>query len=424
MKINVLKSFAVVAMMALASCTTEVVESTESGGQTLSQGENVIKISLSNTMGTRAARPMGSSKAENNVNRIAFKFLMQDDQTEFQGVELLGVYDDNDVIVDDYEVSNGVLVLPEEYDGSEINVKFDNLEPGSYKIIACGYNYTSGTDEEDKFPYDIQPAGENYLLKCEDLSNGVQEIFAGCNSNAPFVVVNKYGKFTEPPVIELTRQVAGLIAYFKEAPVYVRNKKVSKITVSSKADVKGFYIPGTGDYNGIGDAEYSWVATKWINYLTFDMGKAKNYSNPSSYFYDFDDSYILADEMTEIDGLVCDANTLFGSCFLLSFPAYYDFSSSAPKCATLNICYWADGDDTEPILSVPLRSGGSSSDALSTNSYQYGIKTNNLYSIGTKKTVDNTDDEDEPTSLDESTGYENAEVSIDSEWKTTHELIK
>lgn len=424
MKINVLKSFAVVAMMALASCTTEVVESTESGGQTLSQGENVIKISLSNTMGTRAARPMGSSEAENNINRIAFKFLRQD-QTGFQEVKLLGVYDDDDVIVDDYEVSDSVvLVLPEEYDGSEINVKFDNLEPGSYKIIACGYNYTSGKDKEDKFPYDIQPAGEDYLLKCENPSNGVQEIFAGCNSNAPFVVVNKYGKFTESPVIELTRQVAGLIAYFKEAPAYVRNKKVSKITVSSKADVKGFYIPGTGDYNGIGDAEYSWVANKWINYLTFDMSKATNYSNPTSYFYDFDDSYILADGMTEIDDLVCDENTLFGSCFLLSFPKYHDFSLYAPKCATLNICYWAEGNDTEPILSVPLRSGGSSSDGLNTDSYQYGIKTNNLYSIGTKKTVDNTDNADDPTSLEESTGYENAEVSIDSEWENTHELIK
>lgn len=421
MKINILKSVAIAAMMALASCTTEVVESPESGGMSLSQGENVIKISLSNTMGTRAARPMGSSKAENNVNRIAFKFLSQDNQEDFQEVELLGVFN-GDVKDTDYEVKDGVLLLPDEYNGSEISVKFGNLTPGTYKIIACGYNYTSGKDKNDEFPYTIQPAGEDYLLKCENISNGVQEIFAGCNSNAPFVVVNKYGKFTESPKILLTRQVAGLIAYFKEAPTYVRNKKVAKITVSSKANVPGFYIPKAGDYNGIDNG--SWVSSTWINYLTFDMSQATNYSNPSSYFYDFDDSYILADGMTDIENLVCDKNTLFGSCFLLAFPAYCDFSINAPQCATLNICYWTEGDDTNPILSVPLRSGGNTGDALGTNSYQYGIKSNNLYSIGTKNTVNNEDNDDEPVSLDESTGYEDAEVSIDSKWNNTHELIK
>lgn len=41
------------------------------------------------------------------------------------------------------------------------------------------------------------------------------------------------------------RQVAGLVAYFKEAPAFVNNTKVAKITVSTKAKVNAFYFPAS-----------------------------------------------------------------------------------------------------------------------------------------------------------------------------------
>jgi len=72
---------------------------------------------------------------------------------------------------------------------------------------------------------------------------------------------------------------------------------------------------------------------------------------------------------------------------------------------------------------VPLRSGGDKDDQLTASSYQYDIKCNNFYSIGTKKTVDNSDDNDNPISIDESTGYDYANVSITSDWSDVHDLV-
>lgn len=427
MKVNILKPAALVAMMALAACTNEVIESSGNNDLTLGQGEDVIRISLSNTTSTRAARPIGSSEALNNVNRIAFKFLTNG-TTENGDITLVGVIDEAGEAIDDYTVADNVLKLPSDYDGSAIKVKFSGMTQGSYKIIAYGYNYTSGTDGSDAFPYEssmtLVGASNKYYYQVSGVTS-VQEIFAGCNSGE-FVGVNQFGKFETVPEIVLTRQVAGLMAYFKEAPVFVNNTKVEKVTVSGKAEVTGFYLPTSlldnSVYNGINTD--GWNGSVWVNYLTFDMKKASNYNSAylvSGDYYKFNDSYILAEGMAEISGLACEKNTLFGSCFLLAYPSHYDSGVKEPKCATLNICYW-DADE-HLILSVPLRSGGDKDDQLTASSYQYDIKCNNFYSIGTKKTVDNSDDNDNPISIDESTGYDYANVSIDSDWSNVYDLV-
>lgn len=434
MKVNVLKFAVLVAMMTLAACTNEVIESSGNNDLTLGQGENVIRISLSNTTNTRAARPIGSSEALNNVNRIAFKFL-KNGTTESDDIELVGVVDEGGETIAGYTVEGNVLKLPASYKGTEINVKFSGMAEGSYKIIAYGYNYTNGTDGSDAFPYSsielASDKGSNTLYKVIGVSTTVQEVFAGCNSGT-FVGVNQFGKFESVPDIKLTRQVAGLLAYFKNAPVFVNNTKVEKVTVSSKANVTGFYFPasmisGTGfkpEYNGALPTEGNWYQTEYIDLLSFDMSRASNYNDEhldNGDCYNFSNSYLLADGMTEIEGLKCQANTLFGSRFLLAFPAYVDFGVDSYNCATLNICYWdADGN---MILSVPLRSGGNEEDDLHAASYQYGIKCNNFYSIGKKTdTDDNTDDN--PIDIQETTGYDYAKVSISSDWDKTHDLVK
>lgn len=423
-------------MMALAACTTEVIESPGSNDLALGQGEDVIRISLSNTAGTRAARPIGSSEALNNVNRIAFMFLTNEHE-KVDYIKLEGVIDQDGQTKTGYTVEDNVLKLPSTYDGSEIRVKFSGLKEGYYKILVYGYNYTSGTDSSDAFPYEISLHESLYLLACDNVTE-VQEIFAGSNQTGDtdvYVEVNQHDKFTAPPTIKLVRQVAGLLAYFKEAPVFVNNTKVAKVTVSSKATINGFYMPaalmpGTQqnpaddnmrgpEYNGI--YTNNWAGSTWVNYLSFDMKKATNYDNQhldNGDHYTFTD-YLLADE-TAIPDLDCDSNTLFGSCFLLAFPAYNDFGTKE-KCATLNICYWDESDKL--ILSVPLRSGGDAEDSLTSETYQYSIKCNNFYSIGTKKTADNSDGNDKPISIDEPTGYDYANVSIDSDWNDSHDLF-
>lgn len=431
MKINVLKSAALVVMMALAACTNEVIEPSGDNDLALGQGEDVIRISLSNTAGTRAARPIGSSEALNNVNRIAFKFLTSG-TTESEDIKLEGVIDESGETVPGYTVEGNVLKLPSSYT-AEIKVKFSGMTKGSYKIIAYGYNYTAGTDGSDAFPYSMALAndkGSNMLYKVTGVTTAVQEIFAGCNEGT-YIGVNEFGKFETVPNIKLTRQVAGLLAYFKNAPVFVNNTKVAKVTVSYKANVEGFYFPasmiyGTGfdaAYNGVKPDQGDWHQKTYANLLTFDMSKASNYNDEhldNGDCYKFNDSYLLADGMSEIAGLQCQANTLFGSRFLVPFPAYADFGVNGYDCATLNICYWdAEGN---MILSVPLRNGGSEEDDLHAASYQYGIKCNNFYSIG-KKTETGDGGTDEPIDIQEPTGYDYANVSISSDWEDSHDLI-
>lgn len=422
MKINLLKSAACATVLSLAACTNDVVEVPGNLGSqlSLSQGQDVIRISLTNTTSTRAVRPVSSSEADNNVNRIAFKFLNSSNQA-VEGISLEGVVDavsgDENP---DFDPIDNVLHLPDNYDGREISIKFSGLQEGAYKIIAYGYNYTEDVDTEDTFPYAINVKGSDYLLKCENVNSEVQEIFAGCN-DGDLIGVNRYGKFQTVPKITLSRQVAGLLAYFKEAPVFVDNKKVKKVTVSTKVAITGFYFPASllsDAYSGIGD-----VSTAWVDYLTFDMQQASNYNSlflESGDFYEFNDSYLMANETDPISNLKCQENTLFGSRFLLPFSGSRDLSVGGYDCATLNICYW--GEDDTLIKSVALRNGGSDDDVLGSASYQYGILCNNFYSIGTKNgTGDGSGDN--PISIGEPTGYDYAEVDISDDWTQSHSLV-
>lgn len=430
MKINILNPAALAAMILLAACTKEVIESPASNDLTLGQGEDVIRISLSNTTATRAARPIGSSEAQNNVNRIAFKFL-KSGTDENNDIQLVGVIDEEGEAISGYAVEGNVLKLPSSYT-SEIKVKFSGMTEGVYRIIAYGYNYTSGTDKADAFPYDPMTLAGESNTRYYQVSNvtTVQEIFAGCNSGNTFASVNQFGKFQSVPEIVLTRQVAGLMAYFKNAPVYVNNTKVAKVTVSSRANVTGFSFPAsllsTPTYNGYCPSDDKWYDTAWVDYLTFDMTKADNYNvnleNGDTYtFGNQTGKFLLSDETKAVTGLACETNTMFGSRFMLAYPSNADFNTGALKCATLNICYW--GADGNLILSVPLRNGGVEKPLDSSNEYQYHILCNNFYSIGTKKDVQGTDGNDKPIDIQETTGYDYANVSIDQDWSAVHDLV-
>lgn len=468
MKKKYLKFAAFAIMMALPACTSEVIEvsnpDTPSSNLTLGPGEDIVRINLTNTVSTRAARPISNSAPNNNINRIAFKFLTSGGQ-EVDGITLEEVIDQPKNLNCTVDKENNVLQLPTTLHNDEgsINIKFGNLGKNtSYRIIAYGYNYDSTKDEQDAFPYlndnnkitiGQKNNSGNYLLKCDGINTAIQEIFSGATEK--YIGVNQHGKFEEVPQITMKRQVAALLAYFKDAPVFVNNEKVEKITVSTKYQATGFYFPAAllgadddkDDFNGIGQATTN---GSWVDYLTFDMSKASNYSksHTSGDTYQFmsatgskDDgsNFLLAEGMTEIEGLECKDNTLFGSCFLLPFHSRQDLSVGNYNCATLNICYWKKtGDNTyELITSIPLKKGtkteGESLDG--TDAYQYSIRCNNFYSIGTKKTTglpetggddpDNPDnpDDDNPASIDEPTGWDHATVSIEEGYADSNELF-
>lgn len=465
MRANVVKFLAIAAMTALAGCSNEeIVYVGSDSSALLPAGQDVIKISLSNSSLTRAPRPIGTSEPDNNINRIAFKFVTSSGE-EDTNVKLAGVIKagDTDIAGKSEEYTDNVLPITGELVGKDLEIKFTGLKPkSSYKIIAYGYNCEEGITD---FPYKTnlstpQSVTDGFCYSCSvdvDKDGPLEEIFAGCNEDGSttFIGVNQHGKFEETPMVTLRRQVAGLLAYMSEVPAFVENRQVYKITVSTYAKPAGFKFPNllvspNDGFNGIsGDA-----GSANVDLLTFDMRKASNFEElkaenkvGSGEFYRFDKEkensgtwtnkadgkkYLLAEGMDELDfpDLECDDNTLFGSCFLLPF---WQGLSLENYGATLNICYWDESGQL--IKQVPLRmkseAGSNVTEApdLSGDNYQYDIRCNNFYSIGTKKTLGNPEtgepdvDKDEPISIDEPTGYHSLDLSIDDVW-VDNSLIK
>lgn len=424
MKTNLFMALAFAFLMLFASCTEEkIIYVEKENGIEVLPGEGVIKISLSNDVVTKAARPIGSSEAANNVNRIAFKIISNNsespDRTEGVSIQLVdGVGNPNTK----YSVQNNVICLTtNSFSTSEtLYVKFSNLPKGVYgKIIAYGYNCKEGIT----FPYEIEIPNE-YLppLKCQNLSNDmitdkciIEEIFAGSAD----ITINDFGKFTTQPTIELKRQVAGLMAYLEKVPAYVDKTKVAKITIRTYAPIIGFKFPSEmledndALYNGIVLNGY----TQNIDLLTFDLSQlATNYGQVTiGNTYTFEKGRNFATEMSgiNIEGLELKDNTLFGSRFLLPYAGNWDYT-------TLAICFLDEGDNL--LETVNLRNGGDSSSPEDSEYYRYNIKCNHFYSIGTKGNVDDTYT-DNPLDITLASGYDIAEVSITDQWDDVYGLV-
>lgn len=427
MKTNLFMALAFAFLMLFAACTKEKIIYVEKDSDIeLLPGEGVLKISLSNSVETKAARPIGNSEAANNVNRIAFKIISNvssnPDRTE--GVSIQLVDSKGEPSGDSrYSVQDNVICLSTKFFSTDetLYVKFSNLPKGVFgKIIAYGYNCEG---EEITFPYDSINVPSSYLppLECQGLSNDminknciIEEIFAGSAD----ININDFGKFKTQPKIVLKRQVAGLMAYLEKVPAFVDTTKVAKITIRTYAPIIGFKFPsdmlGDKSYNGIVTSSYA----EGVDLLTFNLQElATNYDRVSmGSTYTFDGGNNFATEMNgiNIEDLVLEKNTLFGSRFLLPYAGNWD-------AITFSICFFGEtGED--PLEEVNLRNGGDSSSSEDSEYYRYNIKCNHFYSIGTKGNVDDTD-ADNPLDITLASGYDIAEVTITDQWDDVYGLV-
>lgn len=399
-------------ILALTSCSSEEIIDGATSGMSLQPGENLVKISLTSTT-TRSPRPIGSTEADNNIDRIAFK-LVSTTTGDMTDAPIEGVYseENGDKNPSGYTVQDNVINLPEQNEVT-VYIRFSTtMAEGRYNIVAYGYNSDSNADG---FPYTMAASASSstdYMpISCTvGADDVVEEIFAGYCT----VYVNQHGKFTTQPEINMKRQVAALLAYMGDVPAYVGTTKVAKVVISTYASITGFKIPAAylnpATDNGIfGDKS---GATR-VNLLEFTLTGASNYNyaDPGE-TYTFSGSegerYLLADGMAEIEGLVCDDHTLFGSCFLLPYGGTFDLSGSGK--APLNIEYLDENENT--ILLAPLKNGGD---------MNYKICCNYIYSIGTKASVG---DAGTPAGIDEVSGFSDMELSITEEWDNTVSLIK
>lgn len=439
MKTNLFMALAFAFLMLFAACTEEkIIYVEKENGIEVLPGEGVIKISLSNDLQTKAARPIGSSEAANNVNRIKFYFYEHNDKLAVtENIVIDGAYDGNGDKLDNFSVDatdKSILILPDKNTIKEFSVKFESLPAeGTYTIVVYGYNCDSGSN----FPYTpltVALNGDMEYLSCENIQpNEVEEIFAGyCTTTTKYIGINQHNMFSTPVYVELKRQVAGLMAYLCNVPAKIRiksgndyiNKAVNKITISTPVTMKGFKFPASSFSNGFNGIFSSETV---FDLLTFII--PENTPSSSNGYYVFSGEsgkkFLLAEGMDKNDfsDLTCKDNTLFGSCFLLPFESGRYYTNAMDEKSTLRITFYTKNENGnfEEIKRVPLKNNIDSENY--SDLYNYNILCNHFYSVGGKTDVETTTDDD-PLDISDETGYMDVFLTINDEWDNTLNLIK
>lgn len=458
-------------MLAFIACTQEKIIYVEkedindgSGGMEnieLKPGEGIIKISLSSDM-SRAVRPITDSDAANNINKILFKFVKSNDElyTDFNIEGAVDITDGDIYEGTGSDIESGtktnVLTITRVLEGTQtFYVKFSGLRPAnetddeknkdiSYKVFAFGYN-----SDSDEIPFDLSYNSDTFECEAKDEEANddnypmIEELFAG-TTNYTNINVNKFGLFTNTDItIVLQRQVAALMAYMKNVPVYVNQRgadtttpvKVKKITVSTPAKIRGIYAPSSAEYNGYqlkNNMDYG-ILFENITFDTFDHLLTFNLNNPSSITVDDrgkhyvfednesgDETYLTAEENgygffdgefgNKTNGQVFEPmeNTLFGSCYL--YP--YKSSFGLQYFGTLNICYWSENDELIDCVSLQTSNGED----------DFHILRNNFYKIGNLYARDD-EEEDKPMDIEMPSGSDLNIVVIEDKFDQVNDMI-
>lgn len=398
MKKNVFKMSAFALMLAWAGCSNEEIATTAQGGDdTLSPGEAIIEISLTNA-NSRAARPVGSSATANNVDH--YKLVILKDGVEDKSVTVTHVdgtaVDSNDPTAENGTTWKNTISTESTGDTNRENglkkIKLSGLTKGEYTIISYAYN-----GESD--PYASTLSGSTFTTVNKLTGFNVEELFAGSVK----VSATEEGKFTTQPKVTMERQVAGMLAYFMNVPAYVNNEKVEKVVVRANREASSFTFPSTTDLNGKWDSGNSGKT----DLLTFTMSTATNYADAKvGQIYTFNAAgeegkkYQLADGMSPNASLKCVDNSLFGGRFVLPYESH-------EASQTLSIHILGADDKELKALNVTIEKAPSEG-----NKYQYDIRRNNFYSIGKKLFTDNTEGKD-TTTPEAVPGEEDKDAPID-----------
>ena len=259
MKKGLVFSSAILATMALASCSSNEVFDGGDGAQA-SSGQ-VIEIAVENAgsgLESRSGRPLYSSEAAQDIDNV--KVVIVDASGNVAAEEMIENWMTSDKVIA-YDDASG--------HGRKIRIELtgnDKIADGEYTVYAIGYS----NDETTQSIYKVTSGGQvyslnNYLqnkevknaksgMKDLVLSNAntdktkAEEIFAGSTT---LNVVNK--KFSQG--VTLHRQVAGIFTYVKNIPYVPGATKLQLVAAQTNMNmVLGNYYGMTLSNNGNQDA--------------------------------------------------------------------------------------------------------------------------------------------------------------------------
>ena len=394
MKKNILfLGLAAMSLFTVASCSSD---DDLQAGMSIGAGDNVVTLALNpggSGMAVRGARPVTSSEAANNVDKVVVK-LYRNDGGSYSLVN---------------ETENGQTIYEQDVTWSQgtktANVTLKHLAPGSYKLVARGYNSTPST----AVSFDEGTPSTTINWTATQSTGDIEEVFAGELD----LTVDAEGKVTADPSKTLTmnRRVAGFLAYFKNIPTKVNEKVVKSVRVvasnkATKFDIIGgtlaAYTAGeeSATVNGL-DAPGTAVENVLCE---FQMSDATNWTegNPTDEFYTF------ANDANKVENSVLDGG------FIVPFG---NVSGVNTLCVEL-MAAGTGADEVVKTYTVKMPTSYETS---------YDICVNHFYSIGKKVKSEGTggtdpgdDDDDKPVDL----GSEDEIIlSLDDAWDVVNDMV-
>lgn len=408
-------------VLAFAGCSNDLDNIAPGENDALGFGEDVIEIGLTNNNAeTRAARPIGSSAAANDVDHVklvVYQVTGTDGSYNYSKISTVTIKDDadNDMVIDWTAGPEGEG--PSTTDRTDKQtIKLVNLAANSkYEFVAYGYNGETA-------PTGITESSDDVDGTYISNVTAPEEIFAGTSG---VVETNGDAKFSNNVSITMERQIAGLLGYFTNIPTKVTDKVVAKLVVYANAKSTGFFFPFEGELNGYTDAT---TQTKTA-LLTFDMASiATNYkataAEQTAEAYTFATlSNAAADKEAGQDaplatgykapaGLTLKEGSCFGACFVLPYNKH--IASNTLKVVL---------EDANGIAlkTMNVYTEETKKPAEGTV-YQYDIRRNNFYSIGKKLYTNNDGGDPDPEDPD-NPDPEDPDTPIDVNAKTDIMLL-
>ena len=241
---------------------------------------------------TRSARPVYSSEAYSEVTDVELKLFKKNGENWEAATGVTTDLAEEGWAIRNWETQSAVS--PGTTDNKTTKtVKLKNLDKSAeYKLVAYGYNQELKTtlDWDAALAVATPNAGEN-----------VEEIFAGEEEFS----TNDEGKISTTPVlVEMRREVAGVLGYFKNIPEKVGKTTVKSVRVYASSSNTAYNIPSLSLQNQHGTAGTERVIVLNLPIPTEGVTVANG---------------IYTWNGVNSESLKTENNSLLGGCFLVPF---------------------------------------------------------------------------------------------------------
>lgn len=391
--------------MMLAACSNDDSVPLEGPVEPPSGSEITLSLNTGGDgLGGRASRPVNSSEAANNVTAVRL-YIFNPSGTDVTSTAL-AAGTQNPV---SWTAGPTTPTTP----GTDVThqasqtVKLNKLSgDGTYTVVAYGYNtvldytVTPGTKDNDSFTATpLNPTNE-------------AELFAG---KKEFVVVNGNVQSGANSEVVLKRQVAGLLAYFKNVPVLHPNPNlagvptpVAFVRVYASSQSPSFTFPSVLPINGTGNNTKAKVlefnlATLITDFVTQVANAGTNLT-----------TVFNLPSPTGPDAPVLVANSMLTGRFLIPF-------AQVAGNTTFTV-------QLESASNAVLKSWDVVNNALTPNNKIYDVQRNYFYSLGQKVKASSTDggtpgtpttDDDQPIDLSQETVIT---ITVNDAWDMIYNL--